>query len=170
MYAISKATWWPVGTGALCLLVLLFAIAVAEPQDTGAKVQSGTFCELSSAVEVLKRLGEAPPARGIKLVVSKEEAKPGVVIKARLLNFDEAVGTYGAEFMIQRYGPAGWETDSSSPTGPWPRYLGKLQPGKGGRCYGFSVPADQPSGRYRFTTKVTFGSKQLGKTGEFRIQ
>lgn len=142
----------------------------AEPSGTAAKVQPGPFCELSSASEVLKRVGESPPARGIKLVVNKEEVEPGGVVKARLLNFDEEVGTYGAEFKIERYGSTGWETDPSSPAGPWPRYLGKLRSGGGGRCYSFSVPADQNRGRYRFATKVRIVSNQLGKTSEFRVR
>jgi len=173
MGEMSKVASWRVGSGVLGLLALLFAagVAAAEPKGSATRVQSSdTFCELSSAADVLKRLGERPPARGVKLVVGKEKVKAGEVVKARLLNFDEEVGTYGAEFKIQRHGSVGWETDPSSPTGPWPMYLGKLQPGGGGRCYSFSVPNDLDSGRYRFTTKVRSGSKQLGKTGEFRVR
>jgi hypothetical protein len=172
MHAISKAISWRVGSGALSLLALVFvsSVAAAEPPGTAAKVQADSFCELPSASAVFKRVGEAPPARGIKLVVSKEEVKPGGVVSARLVNFDEKGGTYGAEFKIQRYGSAGWETDPSSPAGPWPRWLGKLQPGEVGRCYSFSVPAEQGRGRYRFSTKIRVSAKQLGKTGEFNVQ
>jgi hypothetical protein len=172
MHAISKAIPGRVGPSPLSLLALVFVsfVAAAEPQGTAAEVRSNSFCELPSASEVLKRVGDAPPARGIKLVLSKEEVKPGGVVKARLVNFDEEVATYGAEFKIQRYGPAGWKTDPSSPSGPWPRYLGKLQPGKAGRCYSFSVPADQSGGRFRFSTMVGLGAKQLEKTGEFRVR
>jgi hypothetical protein len=172
MHAKWKAGSCLVGSGVLGLLALLFAICglAAGPEDTAARIQSGSFCELPSAAEVSKRLGEAPPPRGIKLVVNKEEVRPGDVVKARLLNFDEKVNTYGAEFKIQRYGSMSWRTDPSSPAGPWPRYLGKLRPGEAGRCYSFSVPADQDSGRYRFFTKVRSGSKQQGKTSEFGVR
>jgi hypothetical protein len=173
MRVISKATSWRVGSGVLGLLALLLALGVtaAEPQGTAAKVESpDTFCELSSAADVMKRLGEAPPARGVKLVVSKEEVKPGEKVMARLVNFDEKVVLFGAEFKIQRSGSTGWELDSSSPNGPWKMSRGRIQPDEAGGCYRFAVPADQDSGRYRFFTKVRSGSKQLGKTGEFNVQ
>jgi hypothetical protein len=163
---------WRLGVGTAGLLAVMFAGGLVKGQGTAAEVQPrASFCTPSGASDLVERFGETPPARGIKLAVSKEEVKAGEVVKARLLNFDEEKsGTYGAEFKIQRFGSTGWETDPSSPAGPWLRYLGKLQPGEAGRCYTFSVPAEQDSGRYRFSTKIRISAKQLGKTGEFNVQ
>lgn len=157
--------------GLLALFVLIFAIGltIKSPPGFGATQSSGSFCSISSALDVTKRLGEKPPASGIKLVVSDDRVEPGDVVAARLLNFGEEVATFGAEFKIQRRGPAGWEPDPNSPNGPWKMSLGKLRPDEAGPCYRFSVPPDQPEGRFRFLKKLASRSVHFRRTAEFSI-
>jgi hypothetical protein len=135
-----------------------------------ASQTGGGFCQTMDADDLLKRVGQQTPADTIKLVVSKQEVEPGMLIQARLVNTTQRVARYGSEFKIQRYGRMGWKTDPSSPDGPWPRRLGKLSPGRAAGCYRFSVPAEQSPGRYRFLTSVNLGSARKGRVAEFVVQ
>jgi hypothetical protein len=161
----------PIGWAALvCVGLAVIGAVAAEAPQIDAKMESWrVFCNLERAAAVARRLGLDPPPHRITLVADNEDPASCKTVQARLLNFGQETVHYGAEFVIQRHGPAGWETDPSSPVGPWPRFLGKLKPGAAGRCYGFSVPADQPIGRYRFVSKVSEKFKRQRKTAEFRI-
>ena len=99
------------------------------------------------------------------LLVSNGESSPGRSIYARPANFSERLVGYGAEFGIEMRVGGGWMRDPASPDGPWPRWLGRMNGGDAGRCYRFDIPSEEPSGLYRFSTRVYIG---LGKPPVFR--
>jgi hypothetical protein len=140
------------------------------PRQALAAQAGGGFCQITDAGDLLQRLGERTPANTVKLVVSKQEVEPGILVRARLVNTTQHVARFGSEFKIQRYGSMGWKTDESSPDGPWPRRAGKLSPDRAAGCYRFSVPAKQDPGRYRFLTSVALGSTKKGRAAEFVVQ
>lgn len=112
---------------------------------------------------------------GVVLLVSTDQVDAGQSVFARLVNRGSRYLGYGLEFHIERYTTArGWFVDPASPPGPWPKVGGRLNPGFAGRCYGFHVPADQPRGHYRFSTKVEVldrpRSRPIRRTGEFDVR
>lgn len=126
------------------------------------------FCQWPQAREV-RPMPSNP--RGVVLSVSQKRVEAGAFVYARPLNFGDAAAGYGREFLIERYGPAGWATDPSSPDGPWLKSLGKLPPGAAGRCYGFQIPEGQVEGRYRFSTKVFLkAGASARRVSEFLVQ
>jgi len=102
-------------------------------------------------------------------------ARPGDSVYARLVNFGVKRTGYGLEFTIERYTAAtGWFVDPASPKGPWPKVGGLLDSGSAGRCYHFDIPTEQPSGRYRFSTKIDFhldsARPLVRRTAEFLVR
>lgn len=127
------------------------------------------FCQWPEARDV--RPVAANNQRGVALAVSRKHVEAGAFVYARLLNFGgEAVG-YGREFLIERYGAAGWALDPSSRDGPWVKSLGKLPAKAAGRCYGFRVPVEQARGRFRFSTKMFLRpGSSARRTSEFLVE
>lgn len=162
---------WKIVAGPILALGCLYALGwSSDPHQALASQAGGGFCQVTDAGDLLTRQGQATPADTVKLIVSKPEVRPGMVIQARLINTTQFVARFGSEFKIQRYGRNGWMTDPSSPDGPWPRKVGKLMPDRAAGCYRFSVPAGQHLGRYRFLTSVDLGSSKRGRVAEFAVQ
>jgi hypothetical protein len=162
---------WKVAVAAIFTLSCLHAFGWNSGSRQALASSAGvSFCQVTDASDLLKRLGERTPADTVGLVVSKREVEPEMLVQARLVNTTQHVARYGSEFKIQRYSSTGWKADSSSPDGPWPRKVGKLSPGRAAGCYRFSVPARQESGRYRFLTSINLGSAKKGRVAEFIVQ
>ena len=146
---------------ALILGVDAHAVSPKPPKD---------FCQPGSAEEVLESLGgQNPGGKQSRLVTSQAGLKPGRAVQARLLNLTTKPFSYGAEFLIQRYGPTGWSLDENSPDRLWPRRLTKLPPERAGHCYRHTIPSDQSPGRYRFLVWIYEGDQKKPRSAEFRI-
>jgi len=158
------------------LFVSLSAIAVRAEGRTSsapsifASPRHAKFCQIADADRLAEiAQGQSPPM-GVQMLTDHREVQQGEVVFARLANFTTRTFLSIAEFKIQRYGLAGWQTDSSSPDGPWPLSAAKLKPDGTKGCYRYFVPYDQPFGRYRFLTKVHTRSHQFPETAEFSIR
>jgi hypothetical protein len=171
MHEMRVELHWKLAAVTILALGWLHALGWSSGARQAFASQVGDgFCQITDAGDLLKRLGEPTPADTIKLVVSKHEVEPGMLVQARLINTMQSVVRFGSEFKIQRYGRMGWKNDSSSPDGPWPRRVGKLSPDRAAGCYRFSVPAEQAPGRYRFLTSVDLGSAKKGRGAEFVVR
>lgn len=95
---------------------------------------------------------------------------PGQVLAARLVNRMNTTASYGVAFRIERFANGSWELDPSSPKGPWPRKLGRLEPGSAGACFYFRIPAQQPQGKYRIVTFVHVDGERTSRNSEWRIR
>jgi hypothetical protein len=171
MYEMRNSLHWRIAVAAIVALGGFHALGWNPgPRRALAFQPSAGFCQITDADDLLERLGQRTLATGVRLVVNEQQVEPGEVVKARLLNFTRDVVRSYSEFKIQWHGKEGWKTSPSSPDGPWPRRLGKLPPGDAGRCYRFSVPAEQGPGRYRFLTRVDSGSVTKRKAAEFFVR
>lgn len=130
-------------------LQLVFGLGLGQSRKLNAE-----FCEITDAQLLADRAQMQGPRVGVQLLTNRRDVGPGEVITARLANFTLKSFLSGAEFKIQRYGSSGWQTDPSSPDGPWPRRGVKLRAGKTSGCFLYFVEKDQPAGRYRFLTMV----------------
>jgi hypothetical protein len=160
-------------TVATVILALSWPLALGGSSDVDRALASRSnedFCEIAHAEDLVKRFGKRMPLAGVKLVVDKEHVERGKLVQARLLNFTQRTVSYGAEFKIQRHNQAGWETDPSSPDGPWPRRRGVLRPGRAGGCYRFVVPPKQRAGDYRFFTRVKIGATEARRTAQLVVR
>jgi hypothetical protein len=95
---------------------------------------------------------------------------PGEVLAARLVNRMNKMASYGVAFRIERFSNGSWQLDPSSPKGPWPKKLGRLEPGSAGACFYFRIPAQQPQGKYRIVTFVRVDGKKTSRNSEWRIR
>lgn len=146
----------------ICVVLILSASTASARQPHFCRVDTAQGAYTASSID---KDPSARPPRGVVLLVNKAEAKPGSVIFARLANFGRKRASYGREFAIERRFASGWKVDPASPKGPWIRVASILKPSAAGRCYRFNVPADQPAGRYRFSTKV---SPEIGRAPQRR--
>lgn len=167
-----RSSWW-FNRDRRVFMVLAGLVFLALVGYSGAESLAASpkgFCQPLSASEVLATVGDRSVGRDqTRLVPSQVRVRPGQAVQARLVNPTPNAVSYGAEFLIQHYGPAGWTLDESSPDRLWPRRARKLHPGRAGRCYRYTVPADQRSGRYRFLTWTREGSKKKRRVAEFRV-
>jgi hypothetical protein len=148
------------------------AAAIGVMAAGGTVVASSTpeFCQPTRADEVSPGPGGQT---GVVLAVNKKRAEAGRSVFARLLNFSSKTAGYVREFRIERYGAGKWTVDESGPAGPWPKSRGILSPGSAGGCYRFNVPPELSSGRYRFSTQISFrtgsSSALVRRVGEFTV-
>jgi hypothetical protein len=128
------------------------------------------FCQLASAEAVLRRTGEPKRREEVRLAVSHPEVEPGEAVKARVLNLTSGPILTGARFSIQRYTQArGWETDPSSPDGPWPMRARRVHPSDVAECYRFPVPPGLADGRYRFLADISLEGARRRIKGTFVV-
>lgn len=147
----------------------LALVAVLVQSPAHAVDLNAGFCQITGADKVAERAEMQGPAIGIRLLANQQQVEAGEVVRARLANFSTNAVRSGAEFEIQRYVGLAWQTDPSSPDGPWPLRVRKLKPGEASGCYRYEVPEGQPAGRYRFLTTVSQGSRRHSEVVEFRI-
>jgi hypothetical protein len=168
---------------ARCLGVGLVAILATLLMSCGMVGQAFAhvprFCRVNTAQAALEAQVEqehhsmSRNPRGIVLLVSQSEDIPGAWVYSRLADFGNVSAGYGREFAIERLTPSGWEIDPASPKGPWIKVLGRLNPGAVGGCYRFHVPATQPAGKYRFSTKIRLplnGRRWVRRTAQFAVK
>jgi hypothetical protein len=160
---------------AIAVFVFVFAVGLqinARPSahPAIARQLGVSFCQITDAHELAGRAGQQSPGVGINLLASHWKIGTEEVVKARLANFSDATVRSGAEFEIQRHRKSGWQTDPSSPDGPWPRSARKVKPGEVGGCYRYVVPRGQPAGRYRFLTTISQGSRKNPEVAQFMIR
>ncbi|HEU4739953.1 MAG TPA: hypothetical protein VFS54_12860 [Solirubrobacterales bacterium] len=152
---------------ALKALSMLIGVAVGtlmygwmlSPTSVQAGQSEAKFCQITDAQLLADRSHLRGPRVGVQLLANRKSVGAGEVIYARLANFTAKNFISGAEFKVQRYGSSGWETDASSPDGPWPRSAAVLRAGKTRGCYRYSVANDQIGGRYRFLTVLNARSE-----------
>jgi hypothetical protein len=145
------------GQAAIVAVAIWVSIAFSLRCSSAFAEGMPSFCRVKTASGALKFAGDDrdPLAIGKPVLLASEgRVSTGTVIYARLANFGKETIGYGPEFFIERQTGDGWELDSSSPRGPWPKKLGILPPESAGECYVFEVPRDQSTGEYRFSTKV----------------
>lgn len=154
------------------------AVALALLAGSTDAAKPSSFCHVDTAKGALSagvignRRGSTYQPQGVELLVSNAQIARGESIYARLANFGEKRAFYGREFVIQRRSEGGWERDPASPKGPWVKVAGVLKPGSAGRCYRFDVPMDQPTGQYRFSTRITgpeISKAAQRRTAVFRV-
>lgn len=66
----------------------------------------------------------------------------------------KTLGLKGEEFILERYLGSEWEIDPASPKGFRRKALAPLTAGQAGFCRSLVIPADTPSGLYRFSKRV----------------
>lgn len=167
MSAKAETQKWPWWLFAAKVVAMSMALAVVMlvygrtmfPPSVHAGQSVSYFCQISDAELLADRSHMQGPRVGVQLLTNRQDAGPSEVITARLANFTARNFNSGAEFKIQRYGSTGWQTDASSPDGPWPRSAALLRAGKTRGCYRYVVDKDQPAGRYRFLTLVSTRSE-----------
>lgn len=174
--AASQRTRGPLGT-TWRIAVFLFVFAVGMQIDAWssthsayARKMSAGFCQITDANQIAKRVGLQGPRAGIHLLTNHRKVGTGEVVNARLVNFSDSIVLSGAEYKIQRYKETGWQTDPSSPDGPWPRSAKKLKPGKVSGCYRYVVPKGQPAGQYRFLTMISKGAREYPEVAQFSVR
>jgi hypothetical protein len=96
--------------------------------------------------------------KGVRLALQDRVVVGGDVVYARIENLGTVPIRYTAPFRIERLVEGTWALDPSSPSGPWPRYLGVVTPGSASRCSGFRVSAEIAPGRYRIAKTVSEGT------------
>lgn len=133
------------------------------PPTVHADQSEAKFCQITDAQLLADKSHLRGPRVGVQLLANRKSVGAGEVISARLANFTAKNFISGAEFKVQRYGSSGWETDASSPDGPWPRSAAVLRAGKTRGCYRYFVADDQPGGRYRFLTIVNVRSEDRNR-------
>ena len=152
-------------------VVAMVCFVVFAESSSGQRLPH--FCRASTASAAAGSMDTywTAVARGgrVVLLVNKKTVKPDEVIYARLANFSSSIVNYGRESSIERRTSNGWELDPSSPMGPWPRVLGRINPGGVGRCYRFDVPGEQKAGFYRFSTRVGLPSRLMRETAKFAV-
>ncbi len=164
---LSISSW---ALGGLIAVVLGFTLVGEGRADASHSAQrSSSFCDVDKA-----GLDVTDAKRQAILVLNKEHVVPGGLVFGRVVNLaSEPIG-YGYEFSIERFLDGHWMTDPASPDGPWLKVRGRLAPGSVGRCYRFAVPPDQPTGRYRLSTRVvrlgTNSKGQIRLSGVFVIR
>jgi hypothetical protein len=151
------------GAMAICALMLYLAI----PADSHSVASS--FCNTEDLRRVEAR-ATGPRTQDVALAMKSEVLLPGALASARLLNRGQSRAGYGLAFRIERLVEGQWTLDPASPTGPWPKKLGRLDPGGLSTCYRFPVPSDQPTGQYRFTVSVQLRQGAAHRSALFRIR
>jgi hypothetical protein len=160
----------------LGVLVSVFTVYVASPGEAGAsRVQDSEFCLIDDANRLAVTAGLPDDLRnGVRLLTNHRSVESGEVVIARLANLSATTVVSGSEFEIQRRNGPEWETDLSSPDGPWPRSARKLEPGEVAGCYRYLVPDGQPAGEYRFLTSIAerteLSSRNWVKLAEFVVR
>jgi hypothetical protein len=158
---------------AMRLAVILITSLVIAVGVTPSSALGHQFCDGDEAREAYETSAghpNVPTGRGkVSLVVKSRHLKPGQTVYARLVNFSPENASYGLAFRIERFSGSGWEMDSSSPDGPWPKSRGRLSPGFAGKCFRFQIPAGQPRGRYRLSARVQLSVGDRRRSGEFFV-
>jgi hypothetical protein len=159
------------------LILAAFAVFCLAFVDSSQGQRLPRFCRALTARTVFvvsgnkRDLPAAERHRKVVFLTNKKTVQPGGRIYARLVNFGRSIVGYGREFAIERWTSTDWELDPSSPKGPWPRVLGRINPGSAGKCYRFDVPSEQEKGFYRFSTKASIRlvRHQMRKTAKFTV-
>lgn len=150
--------------GAVVVFVLLLASAM--PSDSRS---AASFCKTKDLLRVEVR-ATGPRTQDVALAMKSEVLQPGETASARLFNRGEARAGYGVGLRIERLAQGRWSLDPASPKGPWPKKLGRLDPGGLSTCFRFTVPNSQPGGRYRFTVSVHLNRKATHRSALFLIR
>lgn len=148
----------------LAVAALLLVVAVpAESRRAGV-----SFCKTESVERVEARATKAG-AQDIALALKGESLRPGETASARLFNRGESNAAYGLAVKIERWMDGQWSLGPSSPKGPWPKKLGRLDPGEISACFRFPVPDGQPGGQYRFTVYIHLDQKKVRRSAKFIV-
>lgn len=91
-----------------------------------------------------------------RLAMSADRYEGGQRMLWRVENPGTTDASFGAEYMIERLGPAGWEESGLGASG-FPSVGFVIGPGVAGECEGFSLPVDAGTGEYRLTKLVRAG-------------
>ena len=164
--AIGGRGWHRVG---LPVWIALICCAGGIFRPTIAPGSGNSFCQTQDLKKV-EAHSTGSPRGELFLVVKDESMSPGQVLAARLVNRMNATASYGVGFRIERYADGSWELDPSSPKGPWPKKLGRLDPDSAGQCFYTRIPAEQPQGRYRIIAFVHVARKQSSRSKEWSVR
>jgi len=163
MRVSGTSVWMCVGVLTVFGMLLFSAI----PADSRRLTSS--FCNTKDLRKVEAR-ATAPRAQEVALAMKSELVRPGGIASARLFNRGESRAGYGVALRIERRVGGRWSLDPASPKGPWPKKLGRLDPGDLSTCFRFPVPDSQPAGQYRFTVSVQLDQKASHRSAVFQIR
>jgi hypothetical protein len=150
---------------------LLLLTALLSLMSAGhASAAQPRFCTPTRTANSVDAAAIGPQIKGISVALQAKQIAPGQSLYARPLNQGESWANYGPVYRIERYSGSGWTIDPSSPDGPWIRKSWSLAPERAGRCFGFGVPSDQPTGLYRFVIPVTVDGIRAARTAVFNIR
>jgi hypothetical protein len=151
--------------GVLAVSALL--LVLATPADSRRLATS--FCN-TEALGRIEARSTGPRTQEVGLAMKSGVVQPGEIASARLFNRGGSRAGYGVALRIERLVAGQWSLDPASPKGPWPKKLGRLDPGGLSTCFRFPVPRSQSAGRYRFTVSVQLEQRATHRSALFQIR
>lgn len=89
--------------------------------------------------------------------------RAGEVVRTTIVNHGDVPLEYGAQHVIDRRTPAGWQVAPPATPTPYPSILNRVPPG-GTHTSGAQVWPNLTPGRYRIARELTLGSAPAGPT------
>jgi hypothetical protein len=137
-----------------------------------------TFSELSG--KRLARFGEylrvLAPKLSARLSLNGTAFHAGESVLATVGNYGTTSLSFGLYRRIEYFNGTSWETAPNSSQGAVPLPLLWAGPGASAQCWGFTIPAGEPQGLYRFVVEVSsqppspqLGGRPLTLSSEFQI-
>lgn len=107
----------------------------------------------------LARYGEylrvLKPRLDARLTLSGSSFKPGERVAAYLDNYGTTLLSSGLLRLIEYFDGTSWVEAPNSSQGPVPSLLFLVGPGESAECWSFTIPPDEPAGKYRFVAAVS---------------